>query len=195
MMLLFFILFLLNGDPPANTHAAQTRVQVGEITKTSPVGMAIRGAAKAMLRRNEGVRLRVYPDTAFQPTIGVGFNLNRPDAKDRLAKIKRTRRGVMNAGITEAEADALLDADLTDVLQDLVTLFPDFVDMPERARLVLIDLRYNCGPGGLRTFIHTLQSIKTARWDDAATRLAASQWAEQVGTRAHRAITMLRGIS
>lgn len=188
-----FVAGSLHGSAVTITAPAPIAVTV---TKTSPISMPIRAKAKEMLRRNEGEHAKVYKDSEGNPTIGVGFNLTRPDADKRLRRVKTTRARILAGEVlTPGQADWLLDADLTDVLQDLVTLFPDFVDMPEKAQLVLIDLRFNCGPGGLRTFVNTLQSIKTAQWDDAAQRLSMSQWAEQVGARAHRAVALLRGIS
>jgi GH24 family phage-related lysozyme (muramidase) len=182
--------------PTAPATPLVPAVVVGPITKTSPVSMPIRAAAKEMLKRNEAISSYVYRDSEGNPTIGVGFNLSRPDADKKLRRIKTTKARVL-AGetLTDVQIDTLLDVELTDVLQDLVTLLPDFADMPPKAQLVLIDLRFNCGPGGLRTFVNTLQSIKTAQWQDAAQRLAASQWAVQVGDRAARAVTLLRGIS
>ncbi len=183
---------LLNEAAPVPTAAVQApEVKVGPITKTSPISMPVRGPAKEMLKRNEGVHTKAYTDSEGNPTIGVGFNLTRPDASKRLRIVGATRESVLTA----TQIEALLDADLTDVLQDLVTLFPDFADMPEKAQLVLIDLRFNCGSGGLRTFVNTLRSIKTAQWHDAAERLELSQWATQVGARATRTIALLRGIS
>lgn len=184
------------GRAPVVAAASTAPVVVGKITKTSPISMEIRGPAKQMLRRNEGEHAKVYTDSEGNPTIGVGFNLTRPDVAKRLRAVKTTKARML-AGelLSDSQIDWLLDADLTDVLQDLVTLFPRFDEMPIKAQFVLIDLRFNCGPAGLRTFVNTLTAFKTAQWNDAAERLASSQWAEQVGDRADRAINMLRGIS
>jgi lysozyme len=171
-------------------------IVVGLITSTSPVSMPIRTAAKAMLRQHEGERAIVYRDSEGNPTIGVGFNLTRPDADKRLRQVKTTKARILAGEIlTPDQTDWLLESDLTDVLQDLITLLPRFVDMPQKAQLVLIDLRFNCGPGGLRTFVNTLKDMHAARYDSAAARLASSRWASQVGSRADRAVIMLRGIS
>jgi GH24 family phage-related lysozyme (muramidase) len=177
-------------------EVTQPQVVVGPITKTSPISMPIRAVAKEMLKRNEAISTYIYRDSEGNPTVGVGFNLTRPDADKRLRLVGTSKAKVLAGfALDPVQIDTLLDLDLTDVLQDLVTLLPGFTDMPQKAQLVLIDLRFNCGPGGLRTFVNTLKSIKTAQWHDAASRLAVSQWAAQVGQRAERAVTMLRGIS
>ena len=40
-----------------------------------------------MIERHEGKRNRVYSDSVGIPTIGIGFNLNRADATDRLKSL------------------------------------------------------------------------------------------------------------
>lgn len=191
--------FAVVSDPPEKLPvicAAETPIAVS-ITKTSPISMAVRGPAKEMLKRNEGVHTKVYIDSEGNPTIGVGFNLNRPDAEAKIKRLGTSKQALVNgtSALLVSETEMLLDDDLTDVLQDLTTLFADFASLPEKAQLVLIDLRFNCGPAGLRTFVNTLQAIKTAQWQDAAERLSLSQWALQVGDRATRTIALLKGIS
>ena len=43
-------------------------------------------ALKAQLRAHEGVRDRAYRDTRGILTVGVGFNLARPDARSRATR-------------------------------------------------------------------------------------------------------------
>lgn len=193
---LFFGAVIVMGGVIALSPAEAPTVAICESTATYTAGpaqpyAALRKAAATMLRRNEGVHAEAYTDSEGNPTIGVGFNLSRPDALKLLKAVGATRNGTLSP----RQIEDLLDGDLTEVLQDLVTLFPAFGTMPERAQLVLIDLRFNCGPGGLRTFVNTMQAFKTAQWHDAARRLEQSQWASQVGDRASRAVGLLRGIS
>lgn len=152
--------------------------------------------AKAVLKHNEGVRARVYTDSAGLPTVGVGFSVARYDAADRLRAIGTSRARVLRGdALSTEQIDKLLDMDVRDSIADLRQLFPNFDRMPMNAQLVLVDLRFNCGPGGLRSFKNTLLDFQQARWHTAASRLEASQWATQVGSRAVRSISMLRELA
>lgn len=153
-------------------------------------------SAKVLIRINEGERRIVYQDRTGVPTIGVGANLLRPDMTSRLRSVGASRARVL-AGeqLTAYQIERLLEQDVAEAIADLRQLLPGFDTMPRDARLVLVDLRFNCGPGGVRTFVHTLAAFKRGEWRDAADRLALSQWAKQVGPRAGRSIKLLRGIS
>jgi lysozyme len=164
---------------PAGLAIESTRAEVApvapvSVSSTSPCCSEIREKAKAMLREHEGLRLSVYTDTVGQKTIGYGHATTRLEH------------------ITREQAETLLDDDLTAVLEDVA---PMLEGLPEKAQLTLIDLRYNCGAAGFRTFVNTLKSIKSAQYHDAAARLATSQWAAQVGTRAVKVINMLKELS
>ncbi len=205
MIRVLFLAFVVLGLAFTHDIAADSKkpatVRVGRVSKTSPCCLEIRAAAKTMLRQHEGVHSRVYLDTEGNRTIGVGFNLDRPDAAERIKRIRAVTprpwvsRATILAGdkLRDDQIEALLDVDLTDTIADLVTLFPRFDEMPKRVQLALIDLRFNCGPAGFRTFVNTLKSFAAGEYHDAAKRLSGSRWAQQVGPRARRVIGMLRG--
>ncbi len=152
-------------------------------------------ALDAMIRRNEGVRLKVYKDSLGIPSVAMGFNLLRPDAKDRLADVGAILAEVRSGQpLTEAQASHLLRLDLDDCVNDLRTLL-DLDSLPLEAQLVLCDLRYNLGPTRLRKFVTTLAAFRQHKFKKAARQLEASLWARQVGARARRSVEMLRRLT
>jgi len=124
-----------------------------------------REALKALLVKHEGLRLHVYRDSVGIPTIGVGRNL-----QDR--------------GINEAEAMAMLDRDMTDVIADLDRSIPWWRGLSENRQLVLTDMCFNLGVSRLLGFRNALQAAQEGRWSDAAREMLDSRWAAQVGSRA-----------
>lgn len=151
---------------------------------------------RKMMRLNEGVRAKVYKDSLGIPTIGVGFNLMRLDARDRLAKLGLKYEDVLlgKVELMPDQIDFLLDEDIAECLTDLKTMFVDFARFPEPVRHVLIDLRFNLGGRGLRGFPNTLSDLRNRQYSAAADRLAKSKWASQVGKRATRNIAALKSV-
>jgi GH24 family phage-related lysozyme (muramidase) len=149
-------------------------------------------ALDQMIRRNEGVRPKMYKDSLGIPTVGIGFNLLRADARERLAAVGVELDDVKaGKALTDDEMSRLLRYELDVCVDDLRTLL-HLDALPLDAQLVLVDLRYNLGPTKLRKFVTTLEEFRKGRFKGAARWLEASTWARQVGVRAKRSIEMLR---
>lgn len=150
-----------------------------------------------LIKKHEGVRTAMYKDTLGIPTIGVGFNLNRPDAAALLASVGASRAEVMTGKpLTTAQVDALLAKDLAACEKDLKSLFTDYASFPEAAQAVLMDLRFNLGAAGLRKWPKTLASFKAHDWAAAADNIESNKlWRSQVGARSAEDVALLRGIA
>ena len=124
---------------------------------------------------HEGLRLKPYRCTAGKLTIGVGRNL---DAR----------------GITKEEAMFLLHNDLKDCIKDAELILGSEVweNLTEVRRRVVVDMRFNLGPAGLRSFKNTLKAVREGRYEDAAKGMLNSKWAGQVGRRATRLAQMMK---
>lgn len=124
---------------------------------------------------HEGLRLKPYRCTAGKLTIGVGRNLD-----DR--------------GITREEAMFLLHNDLKECIKDAELILGSEVweNLTEVRRRVVVDMRFNLGPAGLRSFKNTLQAVREGRYEDAAKGMLNSKWASQVGRRATRLAQMMK---
>ncbi len=149
-----------------------------------------------MVRLNEGVRNKVYNDSLGIPTVGVGLNLLRPDAKAALKAVGANYDSILagKSVLTDAQIDSLLAADLQDSINDLKTIFTDFDSFPTDAKLVIIDMRFNLGPTRFRGFGNSIKDMKNHDWKSAAERLKQSVWFVQTGKRAQRSVAMLQAI-
>ena len=140
------------------------------------------------LRRDEGLRLRAYPDpmSGVEPwTIGYGHT--GPDV----------HQGVV---WTPVQAEAALIADIARACEQLDVHAPWWRGLDDVRQDVLANLVFNMGwlnpaaTHGLGTFHQTLAAIRAGRWQQAHDGLLASAWAREVGARARRlAIQLLRG--
>lgn len=125
------------------------------------------------LKRDEGVRLKVYLDSRGIATIGVGRNLR-------------------DVGISEGEALALLEADIARTTADLDRTIPWWVTLDEVRQRVLMNMAFNLGVSGLLGFHQALAMVRAADYAGAAREMLISTWAEQTGPRAQRLSNMMR---
>ena len=119
------------------------------------------------LRRDEGVRLHLYQDTFGKWTIGVGRNLS-------------------DVGISEAEADLLLQNDITAASNALEQAFPWTAATDDIRRAALVNMVFNMGIATFAEFRGTLALLQAGDYAGAAQAMLASKWAEEVGPRAQR---------
>lgn len=119
------------------------------------------------LKRDEGLRLKVYADQLGHPTIGYG-------------------RALDTKGISLAEAEAMLDHDIQDATIEVDARLPWVATLDGARRAVLINMAFNLGIGGLLAFRKMLAAVERGDWAAAAGEMLDSRWATQVGPRAHR---------
>jgi lysozyme len=124
------------------------------------------------LTTHEGLRLKPYLCPAGKLTIGIGRNLE-------------------GKGITEQEAVMLLENDIQECLDDLTPLFDAFDTLPEPVRQVLVDMRFNLGPGRFRQFKKMIAAVNARNFPQAAAQMKASRWYLQVGKRAETLTAMM----
>lgn len=121
---------------------------------------------RELLIRHEGLCLKPYTDTVGKITIGVGRNLT-------------------DNGITEAEAEILLEHDINTVITEVLSKWPWVSNLNRVRRMALYDMAFNLGSPRLSQFVKMLEALREARWGDAAREALDSKWARQVGVRAH----------
>lgn len=164
------------------------------------------------LRISEGCEPRRYLDSLGIPTIGIGWNLQRPDTKWALERCNVADvAGVINgtASLTDDQITGLFKiafGPIEDEARD--SLAPNVYDaLNDARRFVICDLVYNMGAGdegwggfhGTRSLISNGQQLKNqgqlvqahSAFIAAGQHLATSDWYKQVGIRARRDVAML----
>lgn len=123
---------------------------------------------KETLMRDEGLRLKLYQDMLEHPTIGYGRAL---DVK----------------GITQEEAEVLLDHDIADAMADLAATLPWTAALDEIRLEALINMVFNMGVGNLlEKNPKFLALMKRGEYAAAAAEVLDGNWKDQVGPRAYR---------
>lgn len=121
----------------------------------------------SQLKRDESCRLKPYRDSVGKLTIGVGRNLD-------------------DVGISQDEADTLLQHDVVNVSQAIRENLPWTSALDDVRRAVLVNMAFNMGIHGLLGFKNFLDAVKAGKWAEAANEMFNSRWASQVGARSHR---------
>jgi lysozyme len=125
------------------------------------------------LKRDEGFKSKPYRCTAGKLTIGYGRNLE-------------------DVGISEVEAEIMLNTDIAKAEHDLRDIFRNWNSYPEGKKDALINMRFNLGYSGFRQFKKMIAAIKVQYWGEAARQAKDSKWYNQVGERAIRIIEKLK---
>lgn len=151
-------------------------------------------ALKAQLREREGVRDRAYRDTRGILTVGVGFNLTRPDARTRLAAVGADY-ALVCAGLralTPQQIDELLDVTVAEAIAATREIVPDLPDLPDAIQLVLVDMVFNLGAAGVARFRKMLAAVAARDWPEMARQMEDSAWFRQVGVRSKNLVAAVR---
>ena len=120
---------------------------------------------KKLLELHEGKKRFPYRCPAGKLTIGIGRNLE-------------------DKGLRDDEIYYLLENDIKECIKDLKRIFPDFDEIDKARRAALIDMRFNLGPGGFRSFKRFIAAVKRKDWNRAAIEMEDSRWFKQVKNRA-----------
>ena len=128
------------------------------------------------LKRAEGFVKHAYQDSEGYWTIGHGRLID-----ERLG-----------GGITESEAEILLENDIARAIADLDRALPWWHDLPEPWQRGLQNMVFNLGLTRLLGFKKMLAALEAGDGERAATESLDSKWASQVGARAQRIAALYR---
>lgn len=119
---------------------------------------------KQRIQRHEGIRLRAYRDSLSKLTIGYGRCLD-------------------THGISEDEAEFMLDNDIADIHQQVAVALPWAMNLDLARREVLEEMAFQLGLSGLLGFKNTLAYIQQGNYAEAAQGMLNSQWHHQTPER------------
>lgn len=154
----------------------------------------------ASVRLGEGLRLTAYPD----PESPRGKQLALPP-KHRAPGWATLSGSPWTIGFghcgaevhdglhwTVEQAEAALRADLANACAALDHGEPWWRTLTAARQRVLVELCFNLGYGRLGGFHRMWNALEAGRWSEAAAEMLDSDWARQVGDRAHRLAQAMR---
>ncbi len=151
----------------------------------------------AQLTIHEGRRKHVYADSLGIPTIGVGFNLKREDARAALEALGANYDRILagDEGLSDSQINSLLEQDTANSINHCKEVFPGFNELSDVRKRVLVDMMFNLGPTRFRTFRKMIGAIEYRDFNRAADEMTDSLWYHQVKTRGVSLVKMMRSDS
>jgi lysozyme len=132
-------------------------------------------ALETDLRRDEGVRYNIYPDSKGIPTVGIGHNCKAfPLPK------------VWKCPLSDNQVDQLFAQDLQVVFTVLDHNLPWWRSMDDVRRRVIANMCFNLGITRLLEFHHAIAAMQAGDYQNAAAEMKNSSWYSEVGERAVR---------
>lgn len=136
----------------------------------------------------EGYRATPYLDSEGIETIGIGRNLDvYPLDREELLEIEANNGEWSHVCAVQWAYDILKDC-----RKSLVIGAPWVVEQPIDVRLILTDMVYNLGLGGLWGFKKMLKALKAKDYPTAAEELKDSKYFRQTGRRAEHHYGILK---
>lgn len=150
----------------------------------------------AFIKDHEGYRPYVYNDSRGIPTIGIGLNLLRPDAKKIAAQAGADYDAILSGkqALTDDQIKDIFRITLGIAYQDAKKWVPQFDSLPKNIKLGILDLSFNLGYTRLSKFVKTKKHIASGDYNSAADELQKSKWATQVGKRAQGIIKLFSAV-
>ena len=145
---------------------------------------------------NEGYKPRVYIDTVGHPTVGIGFNLDRWDARQRLAAVganyDKIRAG--SATLTDYQIRTLFYYDMANSVSCASSwLSQVWGRMNSDQKSAVADMAFNLGCSGLKKFRNMKAALLEGDYSGAAREMRNSKWCRQVKSRCDRNIACMKG--
>jgi GH24 family phage-related lysozyme (muramidase) len=160
----------------------------------------------ARLRQVEDVRTQAYDDktgnsispgsvVSGHPTVGVGFNLDRPDAREQIEAMgldyDQVRNGTQH--LDANQVDTLLDKTIDEAIAGARDNVSNFDTLPEQKQTALVDMVFNMGPERFGGFQDLIDAVEAEDWAKAASAMEDSQWSAAGGDRADDDVQAMRG--
>jgi GH24 family phage-related lysozyme (muramidase) len=138
----------------------------------------------------------VFKDSRGHSIVGIGFDLDRVDARSRLDQANldyhKLKAGVQV--LTDAQMMELLDSEVRQALRDAEDLIKKFDELREEKKRVVADLVFHLGPEQFRkNFRQMVHALEECDYNQAAEELRASDWYDQAGDRGRELVNMMLG--
>jgi len=129
----------------------------------------------SFIKSNEGYVQCVYNDSLGNPTVCWGHLLT----------------GGGSGCLSQSQCQSYFSNDYATAYSGAQTVVNNFSSLTPARQCVLIDMTFNLGLGGLKSFSQFLSYVQSGNYAAAASDMLHTQWASQVHGRANRDSAMM----
>jgi len=148
-----------------------------------------------MIERHEGKKNKVYYDTENIPTIGIGFNLTKADASQKLSNLGVNIQDILNGkSLTDKQVYSLFKEDVNTAISNARSFLPSFDRQPETVKNVIVDMAFNLGINRLSGFKDFRKALENNNYQEAANEMINSRWYSQVGNRSKELVNRIKSV-
>jgi hypothetical protein len=157
----------------------------------------VSGAKRMVTVKGEQIDIRkVYPDPIYGmkvPTIGVGYNLNRSEARSEIEALGLNYDMVRDGRqmLSDDQVNKLYRNDIGKSIAIARKFIDNFDELPTDAKTILVDMAFNLGETRLRKFKKMKIALEENNFKEASEQMKDSKWYGQVGERAKRLVEMM----
>ena len=143
---------------------------------------------------NEGYYKCVYKDPVGIPTIGVGFNLEKANAREEIESVGADYNAVLNGSqcLDDSQIERLFDMDMDTAVSCASSWLSNWSELGTSVQSAVADMAFNLGCGGLEAFTTFKSDLENRDFDAAAADMQNSLWCEQVGLRCTRDVDCVK---
>lgn len=138
---------------------------------------------------NEGNRPCVYNDHLGNPIIGVGFNLEKPHAREKITNIHADYNLVRTgrACLSDSQVRKLFDKNMADAVWCASSwLSSVWSKMSEERQSAIADMAFSMGCSRLKTFKKMKAALERQDYVRAKHEMRESRWCRQLRSRCDR---------
>jgi len=173
------------GKQIATVQASQQmmRLRISLLLSLAPAAFAC--DARSMITRHEGKRDCVYTDTMGHPTVGIGYNLDNPGARQAIEALGADYDDVRSGAqcLTDSQVMKLFEPSYQSAVSGAKRAVSTFSSLCCGVQEVMVDMDYNLGDAGFASFSGFIGLVNDKDWAGAAADGKNTAWCSQVGSR------------
>eukprot|EP00731_Ephydatia_muelleri_P001388 Em0001g1388a len=146
-------------------------------------------------KKNEGYFRCAYTDPFGLRTVGVGFNLEKSGARQRIASVGADYDKVKAGSqcLTDAQIQTLFVQDMDSSVSCVSNWLPNWSSLTNGPKSAVADMAFNLGCAGVQGFAKMKVALTRSppNYTEAAAQMRNSRWCSQVGGRCTRDINCM----
>ena len=144
---------------------------------------------------NEGYRLCSYTDPVGLRVVGIGFNLEKNGARQRISGVGANYDKVKAGSqcLSDIQIKSLFWQDMNSSVSCVSSWLPNWSSLRNGSKSAVVDMAFNLGCAGVKKFKKMKAALTQSlpNYAQAAAQMKSSLWCKQVGRRCKRDVNCM----